>query len=355
MNYPMIAYNIWRRYRNLNFPMSYTAVFTLYGALRLADVMEDEELRTDCVKRLMPMLDGEITKAEGFYGEYVYRWGGNAAAWALLNGYLPESAADTLRAACEGLIRHQPRCGDGIFCQKTWYDPSKWGLRWIDSVFGVCPFLLWTGLKCGRKDFINEAAAQMRYHHELLFDPERKLYHQAIDGKRPELTSGYWSRGMGWGLHALADLSAGLPEDHPERDYILKAYRDAADGCLAVQDPNGMWHQSMEDFGTYLESSGTSLILYALGKGIRNGIFSGEKYLAAFRRGLKALTGYVCVDGSVQNCCGGCLGPGYNGTTADYQLRTWIPNDTHAFGGPLLAFTEAIELTKKGVLNHGEQ
>ena len=350
MSYSMIAYKVGKRYKNLSFPMSYTMTFTGYGALRLADVTGDGDLRADVVKRLLPMLNGEVAKAEGFYGEHVYRWGGNAAAWALLKGDLPESAAGILCAACEALMRHQPRCNDGIFCQKTWYDSSKWGLRWIDSVFAVCPFLLWTGLKCGRKDFIDEAAAQMRYHHELLFDPERKLYHQAIDGKRPELTPGYWSRGMGWGLHALADLAADLPKDHPERDYILKAYRDAVDGCLAYQDPNGMWHQSMEDFGTYLESSGTSLILYALGKGIRTGSFTDEKYLSAFRRGLKALTGYVCLDGSVQNCCGGCLGPGYNGTPADYQLRSWVPNDTHAFGGPLLAFAEAVELAKKGII-----
>ncbi len=301
MNYSTIACNVWRRYKNLSFPMSYTTIFTLYAALRLADVMGDTDLRADAVKRLMPMLDGEVPKAQGFYGEYVYRWGGDAAAWALLEGYLPESAAATLCSACEGLIRHQPRCGDGIFCQKTWYDPSKLGLRWIDTVSGVCPFLFWTGLKCGRKDFIDEAAAQIRYHHELLFDHERKLYHQAIDGKRPELTPGYWSRGMGWGLHALAELAADLPEDHPDRDYILKAYRDAADGCLAVQDPNGMWHQSMEDFGTYVESSGTGMIVYALGKGIGTGFFTEEKYLASFRRGLEGLMGYVCVDGSVMH------------------------------------------------------
>ena len=350
MNCSVIAYNIWRRYKNLNFQMSYTRPFTYYGALRLADVMNDGALRAEVVELLMPMLKGEVAKAVGYYGEYVYRWGGNAAAWALLNGYLPDDAADKLCAACEGLIRYQPRYENGIFCQRTRHDRTKWGLRWIDTVFGVCPFLVWTGLKCCRKDFIDEAAAQMRYHHELLFDPERKLYHQAIDGKQPELTPGYWSRGMGWGLHALADLSADLPTDHPDRDYILTAYRDAIDGCLATQDPDGVWHQSMEDRGSYVESSGTALILYALGKGIRTGFFTEEKYLAAFRRGLKGLMAYVCADGSVMNCCGGCLGPGYNGTTVDYQQRTWILNDTHAFGGPLLALAEAIELQKKGLL-----
>ena len=357
MNYSTIAYNVWRRYKNLDFSMCYTVILTSFAALRLADVTGDKTLRDEVIdERLIPMLNGEVAKVIGYYGEYVYRWGGNASAWALLNGYLPESekAADKLCAACEGLMRYQPRYEDGTFCQRTRHDRTKWGLRWIDTVFGVCPFLLWTGLKCGRKDFIDEAVAQMRYHHDLLFDPERKLYHQAIDGNQPELTPGYWSRGMGWGLHALADLAANLPQDHAGRDYILQAYRDAIDGCLATQDANGMWHQSMDDFGTYPESSGTALILYALGKGIRIGVFTDEKYLSAFRRGIKGLLRYVCVDGSVQNCCSGCLGPGYNGTAADYQMRSWILNDTHAFGGTLLALTEAIELQKKGILRDGE-
>ncbi len=354
MNYSTIAYNLWHRHNKMNFTMSYASILTYYSALRLADVMQDEALYAEVLAKLMPMINGEVSSAVGFYSEYVYRWGGNASAWALLNGRLPEGSAEILCKACEGLNRYQPRCNDGIFCQKAWYDPSKWGFRWIDTVFGVCPFLLWTGLKCGRKDFIDEAAAQMRYHHDLLFDPERKLYHQAIDARRPELTPGYWSRGMGWALHALADLAADLPKDHPERDYILRAYSDAMEGCLATQNPNGMWHQSMDDRGTYQESSGTALILYALGKGIRNGFFTEEKYLASFRRGLKALSGCICFDGSVMFCCGGCCSPGYNGTAADYQERHWVLNDLHAFGGPILAYTEALELVKKGLLKDGE-
>lgn len=73
MNYSTIAYNVWRRYKNLSFPLSYTMILTSYGALRLSEVMEDEELRADVVKRLTPMLNGEVAKVVGFYGEYVYR------------------------------------------------------------------------------------------------------------------------------------------------------------------------------------------------------------------------------------------------------------------------------------------
>ena len=354
MNYPMLAYKLWDRYKRQQFPPVYTTILTYYGAFRMAEVMDDGILLEEVKEKLHPFWNGKIAAVAGYYGKYDYRWGGNASAWALLHDYLPEEAKGKICAACDDLLTLQPRYENKIFCRPKWYEPSQMGFRWIDSVFGVCPFLLWTGLKCGRQNYIDEAAAQMRYHHELLFDPVRKLYHQCMDASRPELTPGYWSRGVGWGLHALADLSAGLPSGHPEYDYIRQAYQDAIDGCVDSQDPAGMWHQSMDDFGTYPETSGTGLILYALGKGIRNGFFTSVKYLETFKRGLRGLTGYIGLDGSVHNCCCGCCSPGYNGTAADYQMRGWVLNDNHAFGPPILACTEAIELQKKGVLKDGE-
>ena len=354
MNYSNLAYKMWNRYQLQHFQPSYKTILTYYSVLRLAEAMNDQVLLRELLEKLHPYWNGEVTSVAGYYGKYDYCWGGNASAWALLQGLLPAEAAGKLCSACDDLIRFQPRYENKIFCQRKWHDRSQWGFRWIDTVYGVCPFLLWIGLKCGKKNYIDEAAAQMRYHHELLFDPARKLYHQAIDAARPEKTPGYWSRGVGWGLHALADLSADLPPEHPEYHYIRQAYQDVIDGCLASQDSEGMWHQSMDDFGTFPESSGTGLILYALGKGIRTGFFRSEIYLDAFRRGIQALTGYICLDGSVQNCCGGCCSPGYNGTAADYQLRGWILNDAHGFGPAILACSEAIELMKKGILKNGE-
>lgn len=354
MNYAMLGHKLWDRYKRQCFPPVYTTILTYYGVLRLAEATNDQALLDEVLEELRPYWNGEISSVAGYYGQYDYRWGGNASAWALLHDYLPQEATAKICAACDDLLTLQPRYENKIFCQRKWHDRTQWGFRWIDTVFGVCPFLLWTGLKCGKENYIDEAAAQMRYHHELLFDPVRKLYHQAIDASRPELTPGYWSRGVGWGLHALADLAADLPAGHPEYDYIRQAYQDVIDGCVASLDTEGMWHQSMDDFGTFPETSGTGLILYALGKGIRTGFFTSEKYLETFKKGIRGLTGYIGLDGSVQNCCGGCCCPGYNGTAADYHIRGWILNDNHAFGPPILACTEVLELQKMGILQDGE-
>ncbi|MBQ7206218.1 MAG: glycoside hydrolase family 88 protein [Lentisphaeria bacterium] len=354
MNYALTAFKMWDRYLRQDFPPAYTTVLTCYAALRLAEVTNDEALLGEVLEKIRPYWNGDVPSVSGYYGKYDYSWGGNASAWALRRGYLPEAAAEKLCTACDGLLHRQPRSADGTFCQPTWYDSSNWSYCWIDTVFGVCPFLLWTGLSCSRPEYVDEAAAQMRKHHELLFDLERGLYHQAINGRRPGKTPGFWSRGVGWGLHALVDLAADLPAEHPEYGFIRKAFSDVLAGCLAAQDEEGMWHQSMDDFGTYPETSGTGLILYALGKGIRTGLLPEEKYLDAFRKGFRGLAGYLALDGSVHNCCSGCCCPGYNGTVADYQQRAWVMNDHHAFGSPILACTEAVELLKLGLPDDDE-
>ena len=351
-DYSLIGKKVWNRYKVCNLPAEYTTILVHYGALRLAEVTGDGAMRQEILSRLEPYWKGLVPKVAGHYGQYDYRFGGNASAWALFQGYLGKEAEESLSKACEDLIAFQPRYENKIFCQRKWHDltPGEWGFRWIDTVFGVCPFLLWIGLKCNKPRFIDEAAAQMRYHHELLFDPACNLYHQAIDARLPEITPGHWGRGVGWALHALTDLAGELPGDHKEYSSIVSWYRMTVDGCLNFQDKEGMWHQNVDDFGTFPEASGTGLILYALGKGIRNGIFTDEKYLTAFRRGIASLMGYVGLDGSVHHCCGGCCCPGYNGTAADYEARGYILNDSHSFGPVTLACSEAVALEKEGIL-----
>jgi unsaturated rhamnogalacturonyl hydrolase len=112
--------------------------------------------------------------------------------------------------------------------------------------------------------------------------------------------------------------------------------------ALKFQDDNGMWHQEMTDFDSYPESSGTGLILYALGVALELGICPA-KWRENFTRGLKGYSAYIAIDGSVHNCCIGCLSPG-DGSKEAYKARKWELNDSHAFGPVGLAFAQAWKL-----------
>ena len=96
MNHSDIAYRVWKRYELLNFSPAYTTILTCYGALRLAEVTGDDALYNHILEKLSPFWNGEVPTVVGHYGQYDYRWGGNAAAWACLNGRLPAEAEEKL-------------------------------------------------------------------------------------------------------------------------------------------------------------------------------------------------------------------------------------------------------------------
>ncbi len=345
-----VAGSVWERYRKECELYCYTGILTMYAALRLADTIESKSIRDEALDMLRPFWNGKVAAVNGAYGEYVYRFGGNATAYAVHSGAISKAKKAMVNAA-ELLITRQMRDADGAFCRCNRQDGTP-GLIWIDTVFGVCPFLLWTGLDNQRSDFIDEAVRQMKLHHERLFNREKRLYHQAYHANIPNtLTPGFWSRGMGWGMHALVDLAAELPSDHPGYGWVREVYNTAVAGCLDAQGSDGMWHQCLDDQGTYPESSGTALILYAIGKGLTAGVLDAkDAALAGFRAGIAALNTYISVDGSVFNSCRGCMAPGYNGTTGDYAVHAWLLNDPHGFGPAVLAFTEAENLYRQGQL-----
>ncbi len=348
-SYADLALSVWKRYVKSNQMTSYTTILAYHGAARLAKITKTPALLDEVKTLLIPFLTGDIKDVAGAYGKTVYKSGGNAAAYLVERGDLPEALpwmiehADLLRSA-------QSRDALGRFDHPRGNrtDGSR-GYLWIDTVFGICPFLLWTGLAAKRPEYIDEACFQMIEHHKVLFDPKLKVYHQAFNAVIPgTLTPGHWGRGHGWGVLALAELVYDLPKDHPQYQTLLAMFREAMEGTLALQDPDGMWHQALEDHGSYVESSGTGLILYAMGRGIKNGSLDEKLYRDAYLKGLRALTRYVAADGSVFNCCIGCLAPGVNGTVADYALHPWKLNDSHAFGPVIIAMGVAESLERNG-------
>ncbi|MBS1370289.1 MAG: glucuronyl hydrolase [Lentisphaeria bacterium] len=344
-----VAMQVWKRNR-AECPMeSYSSVLALHAMARLAKIVKSPELMAEIRQVLYPFYTGKVENAVGVYGRTVYCCGGNATAFLFHRGELPE-ARDILVRQAEKLIREQSRDKNGLFDMPSGNRRNhSRGFIWIDTVFGVCPFLLWTGLAAGRPDFVEEAVRQMTGHHEILFNPENRLYHQAFNAQEPDaLTPAHWGRGHGWGVLALAELCYDLPPEHPAAPKLLAMYRDAMEGALAVQDGDGMWHQVLDDHTSYAESSCTGLILYAMGRGIKNGRLDEAHYRDSYLKGLRALSRCVAFDGSVFNCCVGCLAIGENSTAEEYKAHPWKLNDCHAFGPVEIAYGVAESLARSG-------
>ncbi|RMD82487.1 MAG: glucuronyl hydrolase, partial [Lentisphaerae bacterium] len=237
----------------------YTGILFLHGCCRYAVECDHELLTKDLMERLSPF----VREVKAFPCNFLnYRCGGNATAWLLLKGKLPEAAPIVERYA-EELLHAAPRTQEGIFTLPR--DPDK-GKVWIDVAFAVSPFLAFAGLALNRPDYLDEAVFQTKAMVELLRDPQTGLLHQSrgFNGL-DKFSQDHWSRGNGWGLFALAELLQVVPDDHPQRLWVEATTRDLLLAALSVQDDDGMWHQEMTMPESYPETSGTGLILYALG------------------------------------------------------------------------------------------
>lgn len=339
--YEEIARKAWRVFRRTHGLNSYASILALAAWERIGKFTRNDAILEESKQLAREYLSGHVPSVSGAYNSYIYQQGGNATAWLLARGYLPE-AEQILVAAAERLCREFPRDDEGLFIHPNRTD----NLLWIDTVFGVCPFLVWVGRATGRNEFIEESVHQMLGHHRALFDPATKLYHQARFGGK---LSAVWSRGVGWGVYALAELCYDLPQEFPRRDEVRDAFRAVIDGCLAVQDADGMFHQCMEDSGSYPESSGTGLVLYGMGRGIKNGSLDRKKMVEPFLRGLHGLLRCIALDGSIYHCCTGCLAPG-EATIASYAMHPWKCNDIHAAGPVILAFGQAEQLYRNQLI-----
>ena len=188
----------------------------------------------------------------------------------------------------------------------------------------------------------------MRY--RMLKDPDTGLVFQARAMgplEKGQISTDNWSRGQGWLSMGLSALLRDYPKDGPRRKEIEEVAREYYQAVLQYQDAEGMWHQQVSDLNSFVETSGSALLLAGVGQAILSGVLPKERK-ADFLRGLRGLLGYVDPDGSVGHTCQGTLVPG-NATKEDYAARHFYFNDHHAFGPVVIALAQARRMGVKRI------
>jgi len=163
-----------------------------------------------------------------------------------------------------------------------------------------------------------------------------------------------WSRAMGWYVLAIEDILEYLPQNHPDRDDLIKILQKTCDALVKVRDPKtGIWFQVLNNGGregNYLEGSGSAMYTYAFARGAHKG-YLDKKYLdiaeSSFNGIIKEL---ITVDPggliTMHNICGGCgLGgnPYRDGSYEYYVNEKRVDNDTKGVAPFIMA---AIELNR---------
>ena len=255
-------------------------------------------------------------------------------------------------------LEQQPRTSEGNFWHKAIY-PNQ---VWLDGIYMAQPFYALYEKHLGSGDF-RDTVSQIETVRRRMFDEEKHLYYHGYDASRsafwadPETgrSKNFWLRSIGWFAVALADLLEILPEGE-DREKLKGIFAELMEGAARYADEEtGLYWQVVDQGGregNYLETSGSSMLAYAMLKGVRLGAL--EKEYAA--KGQKTFRGIVekylsFTDGDL-NLGGICLvaglGPETNrrrdGSYEYYISEPVVANDAKGVAPFLLCYTEIKRL-----------
>lgn len=343
-------------YARWNYPLG----VTLYGLLHAAMIMDNDEIKKyikDHVQLCVDTLEYALWDKEQYGGatsihnlltsiDSLDDCGSFASMMLEVNKLLGiDNVKEVADYVGDYIYNKQTRLEDGTFFRKDQLHSFHNMTLWADDLYMSVPFLTRYYQFTGDIKYADDAANQFFGFKKRLYMPEEGYMSHVYDFKYDTKTGVPWGRGNGWVVFSMTELLAVLPEDHPKRADLIEFLNELCEDYLKLQDEDGMWHQVLNDWESYPESSCTSMFIYAFSRGVRYGwLKNPEKYVKACFKGWKALSKTsVDADGNVYGVCRGSefsFIPDYY----KYELG-WNLNDTHGTGIVMLAGIEIIRLS----------
>ena len=260
-------------------------------------------------------------------------------------------------------VKTHPRTKEGNFWHKKIY-PNQ---VWLDGLYMMQPFYARYQTLRNKKDYA-DIVKQFKNVRALMFDEQAKLYYHGYDSskemfwadKTTGLSKNFWLRSIGWFTVGLIDVLGFMDEQmYDEYNSIKVLLKEIIDGILQYQDKETKMFWQVPNYpgreGNYLETSGSSMIAYAILKGVRlnalperyqaigKDIFNGicNKYLSTNDSGDLNLGGICLVAG---------LWPDSNrrrdGSYEYYISEPVVENDAKGVGPLIMAYTEMIKINE---------
>jgi unsaturated rhamnogalacturonyl hydrolase len=255
-------------------------------------------------------------------------------------------------------LKTHPRTKEGGFWHKKIYPYQMW----LDGLYMGEPFYaeysaVWN------EDNWNDIANQFVWMEKHARDPKTGLLYHGWDeskqqqwaNKETGLSPHVWGRAMGWYAIALVDVLDYFPKNNPRRAELIAILNREAEAITKYQDKkSGVWYDIV-DLPTreknYLESSGSAMFVYALAKGVRQGVLP-EKYLQTVNTGWAGIKkefiketadGNLDWHGTVS--VSGLGGKPYRDGSFDYYMSEKIRiNDAKGLGPAVMAAVEMENL-----------
>lgn len=273
-----------------------------------------------------------------------------------------EKYSKAIELVHEQILSH-PRTKEGNFWHKKIY-PNQ---VWLDGLYMMQPFYTRYESERNRMQNYADIVSQYKTVYHIMRDKQTGLYYHGYDSsktmfwadKETGLSQNFWLRSIGWWTVSLIDVFEYMNEQmFDERHTIMQLFKETVDSLLKFQDAETKMFYQVPNYpgreGNYLETSGSSMIAYAILKGARLkalpqryqeiglGIFNGicTKYLTIKNEDLN-LGGICLVAG---------LGPETNqrrdGSYEYYMSEPVVENDAKGVGPFIMAYTEVKRLNK---------
>jgi unsaturated rhamnogalacturonyl hydrolase len=211
---------------------------------------------------------------------------------------------------------------------------------WADDAYMSIPFLSQMGSLTGDQKYIDDAAKQVMQMSKYLFRWDKRLYDHGVNIHNEYDPNIYWGRANGWVIVSVVDLLDVLPENHKDRNEILKILRTHVKGLTEMQGGDGFWHNLLDKTDSYTETSCTALFTYSIAHAINMG-WIDYTYGPVAQAGWNALVTRIQPNGQVE---GTCIGTTFASENVYYYHRPTSVYSNLAYGPVILAGAEMIRL-----------
>jgi len=165
-----------------------------------------------------------------------------------------------------------------------------------DSFFMGTSILVKAGKLTGQRKYFDLAARHLTFMEKLDLRMDGLYRHSP-------LTDAAWGRGNAFPALGLTLTLTDFPKDHPQYGRILLAYQQFMAALARHQDRDGMWHEVIDEPGSYAETSATSMIGFAMLRGVRNGWLARDAYQPRVDRAWKAVLARIAPQGVLMDVC----------------------------------------------------
>ncbi|PHS01353.1 MAG: hypothetical protein COA78_22720 [Blastopirellula sp.] len=167
-----------------------------------------------------------------------------------------------------------------------------------DAIFMGGPILAELGDLTKDFRYFDMCVKHVRFMQKLCLREDNLYRHSPLD-------EAAWGRGNGFPALGMAWILTRFPKDHPEYPFMLKSFKDHMQALAKHQDPMGMWHQVIDEPGSYREMTSTCMITLAMTQGVWHGWIEMKDYAPKIDLAWHGINTRIGEDGTLVNVCTG--------------------------------------------------